>query len=188
MSNKIVEVKDGAVNPNIFLAKSDGQALVFIRKKPDNTKKREGIEFLPIGVIEKQLDILYGVGNWVWRLRDGEPRQILNSMVATGDICVWNERRQEFVPYMSGTGAQPLQSDKGKKVALDSLKNNAIQLAAPSASSYALSNAAQRIGRVFGRSLNGRLDDTLDMTEDEKAKFNAEKEAKQAEISAILGK
>ena len=48
MSNKIVEVKDGAVNPNIFLAKSDGQALVFIRKKPDNIEKREGIEFLPM--------------------------------------------------------------------------------------------------------------------------------------------
>jgi hypothetical protein len=62
--------------------------------------------------------------------------------------------------WQDGLGAAPVQTDAGKSAAdLASIKSSAIQIALPSAESYATKDAAEKIGILFGRNLNRK--DTL---------------------------
>jgi hypothetical protein len=57
--------------------------------------------------------------------------------------------------YHDGTGAMPVQTDKGKSASdLAAIKSSAIQMALPAAVSYAIKDAAEHLGVLFGRDLN----------------------------------
>lgn len=59
-----------------------------------------------------------------------------------------------------GVGACPVQTDSGKSAAdLAAIKSNAVQLALPAAESYAIKDAAEKFGKIFGKDLSRR--DTL---------------------------
>ena len=56
--------------------------------------------------------------------------------------------------YQDGVGAAPLQTDSGSAPSdLSKIKDNAVQLAAPKAESFAIKDAADKIGPIFGDSL-----------------------------------
>jgi hypothetical protein len=62
--------------------------------------------------------------------------------------------------FQYGVGACPVQTDGGKSAAdLSAIKSNAVQLALPAAESYAIKDAAEKFGRLFGKDLSRR--DTL---------------------------
>lgn len=53
--------------------------------------------------------------------------------------------------FQDGVGAAPVQTDKGEAAAnLAAIRGDAVMKAAPSAASYAVGNAAAKIGKVFG--------------------------------------
>jgi len=57
--------------------------------------------------------------------------------------------------FKDGIGAVGVQTDKGSNASdLGAIKSNAVMLAMPSAASYALSNAAEKLGSLFGANLN----------------------------------
>lgn len=57
--------------------------------------------------------------------------------------------------FKDGIGAVGVQTDKGSSASdLGAIKSNAVMLAMPAASSYALSNAAEKLGSLFGAHLN----------------------------------
>lgn len=57
--------------------------------------------------------------------------------------------------YKDGVGACPVQTNAGTSAAdLSAIKNNAIQLALPAAKSYAIKDAAECFGALFGKDLN----------------------------------
>ena len=57
--------------------------------------------------------------------------------------------------YQDGIGACPLQTDQGAgAIEFNKIKSNAIMLAAPAAESYAFKDAAEKIGKIFGKDLN----------------------------------
>lgn len=57
--------------------------------------------------------------------------------------------------YHDGVGAAPVQTDAGKSASdLAAIKNGAIQMALPAAESYAIKDAAEKFGTLFGSDLN----------------------------------
>lgn len=59
------------------------------------------------------------------------------------------------VSHQDGLGASPIQTNKGASATdFTAVKTAAIQMALPSAESYAIKDAAKKFGKVFGRGLN----------------------------------
>ena len=80
--------------------------------------------------------------------------------------------------YADGIGAQQLQTAKGTSPAdLANINNGAIAMAFPAAKSYAIKDAAETIGKIFGSDVSRK--DTLQFSPDEgilsKVKSNKEK-------------
>lgn len=177
VDDEIIVINRKELQPSFGSFHDKQQMMRYILRNPI-TKKNEKTEYVPIYKIEEYLDGFFGVGGWWWNIDDA--KQEMNAYVVRGTIWILN-RNGEPRAYMSGIGAQPLQFDAGSTPSVATLKSNALQLAAPSASSYALSNAAQRIGKKFGRSLNGReINESLDtdkMTEEEIAQKEAQRKA-----------
>ena len=63
--------------------------------------------------------------------------------------------------FQDGVGAAPLQTDKGAgAVDFNAIKSDAVMKAAPAAESYAVKDAAEKIGKLFGKDMN-RADQIL---------------------------
>lgn len=57
--------------------------------------------------------------------------------------------------FQDGLGAAPIQTDAGKSAAdLGAIKAVAVQIALPSAESYAIKDAAEKLGELFGSNLS----------------------------------
>lgn len=67
--------------------------------------------------------------------------------------------------YQDGLGAVGVQTDKGKSAAdLAAIKSDAVMKALPAAESYAVKDAAEKLGKLFGKDLNRREDMAFDGT------------------------
>ncbi len=61
-----------------------------------------------------------------------------------------------------GIGASPIQTAKGSAATdFTQVNTSAVQMAAPAAESYALKDAAEKLGRIFGKDINRK--DTIDI-------------------------
>ncbi len=108
--------------------------------------------YLPIDKIEFLLTYLF-IDWWV---------EIINySLLANSAVChirlhyTIRLGDQVVTKFQDGIGASPLQTNKGAKPSdYSEIKNNSVQLAMPSAETYAIKDAAEKIGRIFGRDLN----------------------------------
>lgn len=57
--------------------------------------------------------------------------------------------------HQDGLGASPLQTNKDASATdWTQIKNSAVQMALPAAETYAIKDAAEKIGRIFGKDLN----------------------------------
>jgi hypothetical protein len=64
-------------------------------------------------------------------------------------------RREDWYICQDGTGAAAIQVDAGEKAsAFDKIKTYGVAIAAPKAESVALGDAADKLGRIFGKDLN----------------------------------
>jgi hypothetical protein len=115
----------------------------------------DGVKYIPIGIIETMLTKVFRHWN-VEILREG---QLLNSIYVTVRVNYLHPITKEW-EHQDGVGAVAIQVDKGKNASeLGAIKSNAIMLALPSAKSFAIKDAAEHIGRAFGRDMNRK--DTL---------------------------
>ena len=117
-----------------------------------------GVKYIPIDKIELMLTKIFQD----WYVEIKETKQLLNSLSVTVrlhyKVPITNEWR-----FQDGVGAVPIQVDKGKNASdLSAIKSNAIMLGLPAAESYAVKDAAEKIGQVFGGNLNRK--DTLNFT------------------------
>lgn len=112
-------------------------------------------DYLPIDKVEFLLTIFFKV----WRVEVKSVFQIANSVCVTIRLYYQNPETSDF-DWQDGVGAAPMQVDSGSK-AMDSnaIKNNAVMLALPIAETNAVKDAADKIGKIFGRDLNRK--DTL---------------------------
>jgi hypothetical protein len=99
--------------------------------------------------VEWLLDRIFGR----WKREIKSISQIENSVVAVVRLHYWNPVVNEW-DFHDGTGAMPIQVDKDCKASdMVSIKAAAIQMAAPAAASYALKDAADNLGKLFGRDI-----------------------------------
>lgn len=108
-------------------------------------------KYLPIERVEYLLTVIFG--SWNVEIRD--TKLIANSVVVTVRLHVKNPLTGEPM-FQDGIGAMPIQIDKTSKSAIDFqlMKSNAIQLGAPAAESYAMKDAAEKFGKIFGKDVN----------------------------------
>lgn len=104
------------------------------------------LPYLPVKRVKWLLKRIYG--KYEWEIK--ECKQLLNSVVIIGRLTIINPITGEK-ESQDGVGAAPIQMDKGATQGdLSAIKANAIQIGAPAAESYALKNAAEKFGDIFG--------------------------------------
>jgi hypothetical protein len=110
----------------------------------------KNVKYIPIERIEYLLTRLF----IKWRVDVKVIQTIANSVVVTIRLHYQNIEDQEW-SWQDGIGAAPIQTDKGEG-AMDwnKTKSDAVMKAAPAAESYAVKDAAEKIGKIFGKDLN----------------------------------
>lgn len=99
---------------------------------------------------------------------------IANSVVVTVRLYVINPVTG-IEEWHDGVGATPIQTDSGAG-AMDwnKAKSNGVQIAAPSAETYAIKDAAEKFGKIFGRDLGRALAGSYDGLLKEKPTYDWE--------------
>ena len=122
----------------------------WIKKHPVVNIKINGVSVpLPYISVKKVKFLLNRIyGSYTWEIKN--VGQILNSIYVTGTITVINPITGEK-QCQDGCGAAAIQMDSGATQGeLSKIKANAIQIGLPAAESYALKNAAEKFGDIFG--------------------------------------
>lgn len=110
----------------------------------------KGVKYIPIERIELLLTRIFQE----WHVEIKREGQLANSIFVTLRLHYKDPIDGEY-RWQDGTGAAPIQTDAGKTAAdLSAIKSNAIMLGLPAAESFALKDAAEKIGRIFGKDLN----------------------------------
>lgn len=106
--------------------------------------------YIPIGIQETLLQKIFK-RHRIEILREGT---MFNAVYVTVRLHYLHPVTNEW-EYHDGTGADQLQTKAGASVAdLSSISNNAVQMSLPKAVSYAISDATDHLGKLFGRDLN----------------------------------
>lgn len=108
------------------------------------------VDYLPIDKVEFLMTYTFGK----WNVEVKEVSQLFNSVA----VCVRVHYRHPVsneMTYQDGVGAVGIQTDKGASASdMGAIKSDAVMKALPSAKSYAIKDACEHIGRIFGRDLN----------------------------------
>lgn len=133
----------------------------------DGHKKKVPIDYLPIARVEYLLSRVFTA----WRKEIKEVKLIANSVVVTVRLHVLNPVTGEW-DWQDGVGAAPLQTEKGAGATeFDKIRSAAVQIGAPAAESYAVKDAAEGFGKIFGKDLNRNFE--MDYAPMQEAKTNA---------------
>lgn len=135
---------------NRLLNQAPSQRWVRVNKFANNSN------YIPIGIIEYLLTAIF----LKWRVELKSTSVIANSVVVTVRLHILDPITGEW-DWQDGIGASPIQTEKGA-AATDFSKVNtlAVQMAAPAAESYAFKDAAEKLGRLFGKDIN-RKDENI---------------------------
>lgn len=110
----------------------------------------KGVKYIPIEVVEDLLTKIFQ--RWHVEIRDSG--QLLNSIYVTVRLHYVDLVTGEWT-FQDGIGATAIQVDSGKNASeLQWIKSNAIMLGLPAAKSFAIKDAAEHIGKLFGRDIN----------------------------------
>lgn len=106
--------------------------------------------YIPIEKIEYLLTRIFG--NWNVEIRGTQI--VANSVVVTVRLHVNNPINGEPM-WQDGIGAAPIQTDKGAGATdWNAVKTDGVQKAAPAAETYAIKDAAEKFGKIFGRDVS----------------------------------
>lgn len=153
--SKKIKVLEKVLNQEPLIKKNLGQEM---RNKGLNSGAAQNFDYVPIAVVEEALrQIFFRQVDFIVKnsYRD------LNSFIVTARIRYKDPVTLE-TRVIDGIGAKSLQQDKGAKV-IDfnsTMKANALEMGVAIAYSRAIKNAAKKLGKLFGASLN--RDDELD--------------------------
>lgn len=117
------------------------------------------VKYIPIAKIEFLLTRIFQE----WRVEVKMWQPLFNSVAVHIRLHYKNPITGDW-SYQDGLGAVPVQTDKGESPSdLSKIKNDAIMKALPAAESYAVKDAAEKLGDLFGKNLNRK--DTLAFTD-----------------------
>lgn len=126
------------------------------------------VRYLPIERVEYLLTRIF----LKWNVEVKAVQVIANSIVTTIRLYYQDPMSDQML-WQDGIGAAPLQTDKGAgAVDFNAIKSDAVMKAAPAAESYAIKDAAEKIGKLFGKDLNRAdkimYDSLLDLVQKER--------------------
>lgn len=109
-------------------------------------------KYMPIDKIEFLLDFIFQE----WKIEVLNVSIILNSVCVTIRLHYKRPDTGEWF-FHDGVGAKSVQLDSGVAASdLSKIKPEGVMMALPSAKSYAIKDAAEHVGTLFGRNLNRR--------------------------------
>lgn len=109
-----------------------------------------GWKDLPIDKVELLLDIIFQK----WKVEVLDIKFIVNSIVTTIRLHYLDPITQEWM-FHDGIGAKDIQMDQGSAPNdVSKIKKGGVMMAAPASKTYAIKDAADHLGELFGRSLN----------------------------------
>jgi hypothetical protein len=142
----------------------------------------KNVKYVPIDKVELLLTKLFQ--EWkVEILREG---QLLNSIYVT--VRLHYKHPLSGWTWQDGTGAAPIKTKQGSSASdMAAILNDAIMTGLPAAESFAVKDAAEKIGKLFGKDLNRK--DTLGFTpsygtDDVKQEQEAKKQAMREKLHA----
>ena len=110
----------------------------------------KNVKYMEIGRIEMMLDNLFVD----WYPEVINIQQLFNSVSVHVRLFIKSPATGKWTHY-DGTGAVGIQTDAGKSASdLGAIKQDAVMKALPAAKSFAIKDAAEHIGKVFGRDIN----------------------------------
>lgn len=151
-----------------------------LNQEPDKKMIRKnnqagGALYLPISYLEMTLDEIY-MG--LWKMEDGQMQVVANEFVVTVQVSVFHPILKEWITR-TGIGAVPIQQRRDSSITdMDAKIKNALQKNAPAAKALAFKNACKTLGKVFGRDLNRKDEDsgTYEPVTTQVLKIEAEKD------------
>lgn len=144
----------------------------WVKEHPFN----KGVKYLPIEKVELLLTKLFQD----WHIEIRESKQLLNSISVTVRLH-YTDPIDSKPKWQDGVGAVPAKTEKGARASdMSAILSDAVMTGFPAAKSFAVKDAAESIGKIFGKDLNRR--DTLPFTpsygtEDVISELEAKKEA-----------
>jgi hypothetical protein len=107
--------------------------------------------YLPVEIVEYLLTMIYGT----WNVEIKKTEILANSVAVTVRLHLKNPITGE-AEFQDGVGAVPIQikKDSGGAIDFPNMNSNAIQLGLPAAESYAVKDAAEKLGKIFGKDIN----------------------------------
>ncbi len=118
----------------------------WIRKHPI----AKDVDYIPIEIIEEMLRTVFPS----YKIEVLTVQQIFNAIQVSVRVHLLHPVSKEWF-FMDGVGAVPVQLNKGaQKDDLTAIKSNAVTLATPAAKSYAVKDALEPLGKLFGGGLN----------------------------------
>lgn len=110
----------------------------------------KNLDYLPIERVEYLLTMIFAK----WRVEVKEIKLLANSIVTTVRVWVKDPITGEW-DYQDGIGAMPIQVAKGSGATeFDKMNSSAVQIGSPSSESFAIKDACEKFGRIFGKDLN----------------------------------
>lgn len=141
--SRIIEVKNKEILREVL---NQSPPKSWVQKHPMNSS----VDYLPIDKTETLLDALFQD----WRVEIKSVSQLAQSICAVIRLHYRDPVTGEWT-YHDGVGAVPLKTAKGKAASdLSAIKSDAVATGAPAAVSFAIKDAADHIGKIFGRDLN----------------------------------
>lgn len=116
----------------------------------NGVKQKVPIEYIPIDKVEFLLTKIFGE----WKVEVLSEGQMFNSVYVKVRLHYKNPLNSVW-SFHDGLGAVGVQTDKGASASdLSAIKQDAIMKALPAAESYAIKDAAEKLGVLFGKDLN----------------------------------
>jgi hypothetical protein len=140
---------------NVELAARNNDLNILLNQEPRPewilvNQYANGSRYIPVHIIEYLLTSIYTK----WRVEIKNCAVIANSVCVTVRLYVLDPVGGEW-DWQDGIGASPIQTKQGA-AATDFTQVNtaAVQMAAPAAETYAFKDAAEKLGKLFGKDLN----------------------------------
>lgn len=110
----------------------------------------KNLKYLPIERVEYLLTMIFTK----WRVEVKEVKLLANSILTTVRVYVQDPITGEW-DWQDGIGAMPIQIAKGSGATeFDKMNTSAVQIGSPASESFAIKDACEKFGRIFGKDLN----------------------------------
>ena len=135
----------------------------------------KGVKYLPIDRVEFILNNIFKN----WRVEVKEVSMIANSVTVIVRVHFQNPITKSW-GYEDGVGAAPIPTNKGAGASdWMQVKSDGVQKALPAAKSYAIKDACECIGQIFGTNVNRDREFNYNFVNDHKESFDEIQDTKE---------